>query len=158
MRQCKLPPATDQSARSPPRGSVFRGYFEQWKRASLGSFKGISDERHDLKGDIKERGRQLAELVARSVAGEAEGWISWTSQGLRALTLPGPTRFLGTPSQLSRPGSSAPSFVKPSWAPNRVEVTPPACVPHCLRSVNHIVVLRTQDHSSARVPTKPGAS
>lgn len=29
------------------------------------SFKGVSDERCDLKGDVKEGGRQLADLVAR---------------------------------------------------------------------------------------------
>ena len=73
VHQCNLPPATDQSACSLPRGSVFRSYFERWKRASLGSFKGVSDERHDLKGDIKERGRQLAELVVRR--------FSWGNRG-----------------------------------------------------------------------------
>lgn len=35
---------------------------------SLESFKGVSHERRDLKGGIKERGRQLAELVARRVS------------------------------------------------------------------------------------------
>ena len=34
----------------------FRSYFEQWKRASPVGFKGDSDERHDLKGDVKETG------------------------------------------------------------------------------------------------------
>lgn len=69
MHRCDLPPAMDQRACSLPRGSIFGSYFEQWKRASLGSFKGVVDERHDLKGDIKERGRQSAELVRRRFSG-----------------------------------------------------------------------------------------
>lgn len=134
MHRCDLPPAVGQRACSLPRGSVFGSYFEQWKRASPGSFKGVADERHDLKSDIKERGRQSAELVRRRFGGGSR------RDGFRGLhevsgsTLPGPVCFLGSPARPSRPSLSSPSSGKSSWAPGRGEVTLPACAPALLSS------------------------
>lgn len=51
----------DRSDYSLPRGSGFKSSFEQWKRASPAGFKGVSDERPDLKGKSKERGRRPAD-------------------------------------------------------------------------------------------------